>query len=97
MPAPKPKQDRKFDVMLTRTVLITEPGGVPTTFGPDKRGGAPVKISVLRRVGNQIVGANRGYWADGKPKDPGPRETIDDAEASGPSAKKKTTRGPSGV
>ncbi len=97
MPAPKLKKDRKFDVMLTRTVLITEPGGTPTTFGPDKRGGEPVKITVSRRVANQIVGANRGYWPDGKPSDPSPRENIDDDEASGPGSKKKTTRGPSGV
>lgn len=58
-----------YNVMLTRTVRLPDSDGELQTAGPKERGGKPVKVSVPRGVANGIVSANRGYWADGKPRE----------------------------
>ena len=96
MPNPKVAKEKLYDVMLTRTIVVVE-DGERVTRGPKERGGEAVKLSVKRRLGNQIVSANRGYWADGPPADHNPRVESETPDESGPSAKSKKTRGPSGV
>jgi hypothetical protein len=67
MPAAKKKAAKLYDVMLTRGVFIPDAEGQMEAVGPKKPGGKAVKVTVNRRLGNQIVTANRGYWVDGDP------------------------------
>ena len=74
-----PRGVKKFDIMVTRGVRVpnAETGELMEVHpvdadGKPQRGGKAVRISVTRRLGNQIVAAGRGYWAEGKP----PREAA---------------------
>jgi hypothetical protein len=63
---------KKYDLMVTRGVRIANDATgeleVVTPLDADgkpQRRGKPVRISISRQQGNQIVSANRGYWEDG--------------------------------
>tara|TARA_B100001146_G_scaffold102210_1_gene90523 strand:+ start:5027 stop:5332 length:306 start_codon:yes stop_codon:yes gene_type:complete len=73
------RASKKYDLIVTRGVRVAnaETGMLElvTPLGSDgqpKVGGKPIRISVTRRDGNQIVAAGRGHWAEGKP----PREAA---------------------
>ena len=84
MAQPQSVKPKKYDVMLTHGCRIPGEDGEMENAGPTKRGGEAVRVSVTRRLGNQIVQANRGYWADGKPAAEATTDEPTETAAKGP-------------
>ncbi len=65
--AARQRKPKPVDVMLTRGVMLPNAEGEVVPHGPEKRGGAAVKVTISRPLARQVVQGNRGYYADGEP------------------------------
>ena len=95
----KPKM---YDVLITRGCLVPGPDGGMIQAGPNvkkdektgrKKFGEPARVSVTRRVGNQIVQSDRGYWADGEPEREATTDEPTETGAQAPARGRGGSRG----